>query len=243
MHIILTGATGVAGLAIYRAALADSTVQKVTLLTRRPMPSWAKLPSNAEEKTETVIHQDFQSYPPDLARRLAAHDGLVWALGKSAVGLSEEEYTEITYGYTMACARALKDAGAGSKDHPFRFVYISGELADPTGKARQMWARVKGRVERELPQLFQGTNIKAHIVRPGYFFPSKKHPEDRLNQRSALMRALDVIQTPLYSTFVPSVYTPIEDLARFTVELAKGRWPDQELSRNTDMRRLVKQLS
>ena len=109
------------------------------------MPSWAKLPPNADEKTEVILHSDFKTYPPDLARRLAEHDGVVWALGKSSHGMSEEAYTELTYEYTMAAARAIKEAGAGSPERPFRFVYISGELADPTGKSMQMWARVKVR--------------------------------------------------------------------------------------------------
>ncbi|CDO71173.1 hypothetical protein BN946_scf184845.g43 [Trametes cinnabarina] len=242
MRIIITGATGAAGLSIYRAALRDPAIQKVTLLTRRPIPSWAKLPENAEEKTETMVHMDFKLYPPDLARRLAEHDGLIWALGRSAAGMSEEAYTEMTYTYTMAAARVLKDAGAGSKERPFRIEYISGEHADPTGKSLQMWARVKGRVERELPELFQGTNIKAHIYRPGYFFPSKKYPEDRLNQRGLLMRALDTALAPIYSRLVPSLYSPIEELGRFAVEVVKGRWPGQELFMNADMRRLVKEL-
>ena len=167
-RVIITGATGVgasqipiplssestllylfvspAGLAIYRAALNDPAISKVTLLTRRAMPSWAKLPPNADEKTEVILHSDFKTYPPDLARRLAEHDGVVWALGKSSHGMSEEAYTELTYEYTMAAARAIKEAGAGSPERPFRFVYISGELADPTGKSMQMWARVKVRV-------------------------------------------------------------------------------------------------
>ena len=132
-----------AGLAIYRAALTDPAVQQVTLLTRRAVPAWAQLPPNATEKTETIIHTDFKTYPPDLARRLAEHDALIWALGRSAVGMSEEDYTELTYEYTLSAARALKEAGAGTAEKPFRFVFISGEGADPTGKSGQMWARVK----------------------------------------------------------------------------------------------------
>ena len=133
----------VAGLAVYRAALADPAVQQVTLLTRRPVPSWAVLPPNAQNKTETIIHKDFTTYSPDLAHRLAGHDGLVWALGKSSLGMTEEEYTELPYGYTMAAARALKDAGAGSTETPFHFVFVSGNRADPTEQSSQMWARVK----------------------------------------------------------------------------------------------------
>ncbi|KAI0711500.1 hypothetical protein C8Q76DRAFT_797787 [Earliella scabrosa] len=242
MRIILTGVTGVAGLAIYRAALNDPAVQHVTLLTRRAVPEWAKLPPNAADKTETILHSDFKTYPPDLARRLAEHDALIWALGKSAVGMSEADYTELTYEYTLAAARALKDAGAGSADKTFRFLFISGELADPTGKSSQMWARVKGRVERELPELFKGTNISAHVYRPGYFFPSKEYPDDRLNQRGATMRVLDNIMTPLYKTLTPSLYSPIDELGRFAVEVAKGRWPHQELFRNADMRKLMRDV-
>lgn len=172
MRIVLTGVTGVgafplcwffgsrhigidsdlthlyvaAGLATYRAALNDPDVEHITLLTRRAVPSWAKLPPNAAEKTEVVLHSDFKTYPPDLAARLASHDAFIWALGKSSAGMSEEEYTELTLGYTLAAARALKDAGAGSAEKPFRFVYISGELADPTGESRKMGARVKVRL-------------------------------------------------------------------------------------------------
>ncbi|KAI0707543.1 hypothetical protein C8T65DRAFT_808914 [Cerioporus squamosus] len=243
MRIVLTGVTGVAGLAIYRAALTDPAVQQVTLLTRREVPSWAKLPPNANERTEVILHTDFKTYPPDLARRLAGHDALIWALGKSAVGMSEEAYTELTYDFTLSAARALKEAGAGSPEKPFRFVFISGEGADPTGKSGQMWAKVKGRVERELPELFEGTNMTAHIYRPGYFFPSKKYPEDRLNQRGTLMRVADVAMGPLLKTLTPSLYSPIEDLGRFAVEVAKGRWPQQTLFKNADMRELMKSVS
>ncbi|KAI0824869.1 hypothetical protein BC628DRAFT_1321275 [Trametes gibbosa] len=242
MRLIITGVTGVAGLAAYRAAAVDSAVDAITLLTRRPVPAWAKLPPQAAEKTTTVLHQDFKSYSTDLAQQLAEHDGLVWALGKSSVGMSEEQYNELTYEYTMAAARALKDAGAGTSERPFRFVYISGEHADPTGQSRQAWARIKGRVERELPELFQGTNLKVHVYRPAYFFPSKDYPEDRKNQRSLPLRTLDTIFGPVLSMVAPAINTPVEDLGRFVVELAKGRWPDQVLFRNTDMQNLVKEL-
>ena len=100
----------------------------------------------------------------------------------------------------------------------------------------------QGRVERELPQLFEGTNIKAHVFRPAYFFPSYEYPQDRLNQRSAVERIADKIQAPVFSTLLSSYYTPINDLARFAIELAKGRWPNQVMYRNAEMRKLVKEL-
>ena len=48
---------------------------------------------------------------------------------------------------------------------------------------------------------------------------------------------------PLYTTLTPSLYTPIEDFGPFTMEILKGRWSQQELFRNADMRALMKQLS
>ena len=54
----------------------------------------------------------------------------------------------MTHDYVLNAARALKEAGAGEgrgEGEPFRFVYVSGEGADTTGKSSQMWARVKVR--------------------------------------------------------------------------------------------------
>lgn len=103
------------------------------------------LPQNADEKTQVILHEDFKTYPPELAKGLAEHDALIWALGKSSLGMSEAQYTEITYTYTMNAATALKDAGAGTPERPFRFIFLSGSLADPKGESRQMWANVKVR--------------------------------------------------------------------------------------------------
>ncbi|KAL7283978.1 hypothetical protein ACG7TL_001250 [Trametes sanguinea] len=221
MRVIITGATGVAGLAIYRAALVDPAIQKVTLLTHQPIPSLAQLPDDAQEKTETIIHHDFKFYPPELAPRFAAMTASygLWARARSA------------------CAQALNDAGAGAPERPFRFEYLS---ADP--KSSQMWARVKARVEKDLPELFVGTTMKAHIFRPGYFFPSKKYSEERKNHRSAASRAFDMAVTPIYSKFVPSLYAPLKELEPFALEVAKGRWPDRGILTNADMRELVNEL-
>ncbi|KAH9943559.1 hypothetical protein B0H21DRAFT_748951, partial [Amylocystis lapponica] len=170
MRLLLTGATGVAGLAIYRAALADPDVSKITVLSRRPIPDWAKLPANAAEKTEVILHTDFLSYPPELARRLAAHDACIWALGKSVFGFTEAEYTVFTHDYPLAALRALQSSGAGAgrpAEGPFRFLYLSGRSADPTATSSIMWARVKGRTETDLVAFCGAAEgMKAHIYRP-----------------------------------------------------------------------------
>ena len=155
------------GLNIYRAALNDPAITSVTLLLRREMPSWAILPSNATEKTTTIIHNDFATYPPDIATRLAQHDACIWALGMSSNGVKEEDYTRITHDYPMAMVKTLRDAGVGKErpvDKPFRFVYFSGELADPEEKSGQMWARVK--VSTNVSRMY-GTVLSACLTSLG----------------------------------------------------------------------------
>ncbi|KAI0070986.1 hypothetical protein K474DRAFT_1687236 [Panus rudis PR-1116 ss-1] len=241
MKLIITGATGTAGLNVYRAALADPAISKVTLLQRRPMPEWAVLPPNAASKTETIIHSDFLSYPPDITSRLAQHDACVWAMGKSAVGMSEADYTKLTYEYPMAFVKAITDAGVnkGRKEgEEFRFVYFSGEHADPTQKSRQMWAKVKGRTETDLISFAQNTpGFAAHIMRPAYFHSSFKYPADGPNQRGKLTY-LDRVMGPTFSFLSPSLYIPVETLGKVAVEIAKGRWKDTILFRNKMLREL-----
>ena len=50
------------------------------------------------------------------------------------------------YDYPIAMLQALRDSKVGANrppDRPFRFLYWSGQSADPTEKSMQMWARVK----------------------------------------------------------------------------------------------------
>ena len=140
-----------AGIQIFRTAIQDESVTKITVLTRRPLPEWMNLPQT--DKTEIIILDDFLVYPGDLPPRLAQHDACIWALGKSSAGLTEEEYTKITYDFPMAAIIALEKGGVGevttmedgsAKERPpFRFVFISGEGADQTEKSRMKFARVK----------------------------------------------------------------------------------------------------
>ncbi|KAH8101912.1 hypothetical protein BXZ70DRAFT_1007148 [Cristinia sonorae] len=247
MRLLVAGATGAGGLNVYRAALADPTVTSITLLLRRELPSWAVLPADAEAKTTTIIHSDFSSYPSDVASRLAQNDACVWAVGMSASGgVKEADYTRVTYEYPMAIVKALKDAGAGegrSQDKPFRFVYFSGELADPTEKSGQMWARVKGRTEKHLSEFSdENPGIQVHSIRPSFFAPSREFPEDKKHQRGAGKNIVDSIMGPLLRVGLPSYYTSLPELTTATLAIALGKYPNQYLFRNTDLKKIAKEL-
>lgn len=241
MQLVLTGVTGAAGIQIFRQAVLDTAITKITVLSRRALPSWMDIPEN--DKTEVVVVKDFLDYSSDLSARLAAHDACVWALGKSSVGLSDEEYTRLTYDYTMHFVNSLQEAGRKDRaGEPFRFVFVSGEGADPSGKSNIKFARIKGMTEKALFDLPPSSNIKASVMRPAYFFPSKDHPSERENIRSPTARAMDCLLTPIMKTVLPSMYTPVEDLGLFAVEAAKGRWSDENLFPNSKMREYLKVL-
>ena len=73
------------------------------------------------------------------------HDACIWALGTSAVGMSEDKYTELTVGYLDAFLDVLKAKGAGATASPFRVVFVSGDGADSTETSRMLFKRVKVR--------------------------------------------------------------------------------------------------
>ncbi|GJE86452.1 hypothetical protein PsYK624_025320 [Phanerochaete sordida] len=246
MKLLITGATGAAGLNIYRAAVQDPSISAVTLLMRREMPSWAVLPANAAEKTTTIVHADFAQYPPELAARLAEHDACIWAQGKSSRGMNEADYTRLTYDYPMAALRALRDAGVGAgraPDRPFRFVYVSGMSSDPTEQSAQMWARVKGRAEKDIAAFCTPeSGMKAHVIRPAYFRPPREYPADWAHQRTRGEDMVDRVLGPVFTCLIPSFVTPIPVLARVPLEIAKGRWPDVGLFPNKMMLELGKEI-
>jgi hypothetical protein len=142
-----------AGLGILRSLLTDNAVSQVTYLGRRPLPPWVVLPggtstdgaSPTHPKLVTIEHKDFLTYPPAIQETIAQHDACIWALGISAVGMSEAKYTEITVGYFNSFLDVLKEKAAGTKESPFRVVFVSGKGADSTEKSRTLFARVKVR--------------------------------------------------------------------------------------------------
>jgi hypothetical protein len=129
---------------MFRDAVLDQGVSSITVLSRRALPGWVteNLPQN--NKTSTIIIDDFLKYSSDLPPMLASHDACIWALGCSSVGMNEKDYTKITFDYTEAFISALQSGDLGKsradKD-PFRMVWISGASVDENSPT--MFRRVK----------------------------------------------------------------------------------------------------
>ena len=83
--------------------------------------------------------------------------------GISSVGMTEEEYTKITYDTTLHFAKSVL------KQNPeMVFTFVSGTHTDSSENGKIMWARVKGKTENDLIKLnFRGV----YNFRPGFMKP------------------------------------------------------------------------
>jgi hypothetical protein len=109
-----------------------------------------------------MVHGDLSDIS-SLSDQLRGYDACFFCLGVSSVGMSETDYTRLTYDLTIGFAGTL---AAVCPD--LTFCYVSGAYTDSTEKGRSMWARVKGRTENELMRLFPN----AFLFRPGYMQPT-----------------------------------------------------------------------
>ena len=142
MKVILFGATGMVGQGVLRECLLDPEVTAVTAVLRTPAPL-------EHAKLRVIVHTDFS----DFSGVELDGDACFWCLGVTSSGMTEADYSRITYDYTMAAAKVLARP-------TLTFVFVSGTGAD--GKA--MWARVKRKTEQALFAL----PFKAvYVFRPG----------------------------------------------------------------------------
>jgi uncharacterized protein YbjT (DUF2867 family) len=155
MRILLTGATGMVGQGTLRECLLSSEVTEVLAIGRTPA-------GQQHPKLRQLTLPDIGNLS-GYEDQLTGFDACLFCAGISSVGLSEAEYTRITYDLTLSFARTLV-----SLNPQMTFIFISGMGSDSTEKGRTMWARVKGRTENELQRLgFKSV----YVFRPGFIQP------------------------------------------------------------------------
>ncbi|KAK6502639.1 hypothetical protein TWF506_003219 [Arthrobotrys conoides] len=212
-HIILTGATGLAGSAILQQVLSSPSISKVSILSRRPVAA-----ADGNPKANVIIHKDFTSYPPELLNQLSGASACIWAQGISSVGMKEDEYTTITKTYPLAAAEAFKELPVKEK---FKFVYISGRGADQNGKASQMFGRVKGDAEKQLLGIASGKpTFSVYNLRPAAIDPGKTWIAER--KQSLFEKTFFAAAAPLLRPFMASIFITTEKLAEVSIALALG---------------------
>ena len=207
MKLILTGATGFAGGEVLKQALNDPSIERVAVLTRRPT-------GIVHPKVAEVLVRDFLDYS---ATPLAGADACIWCLGVSQSQVGKEEYVKITHDYAVAAAAAMIAANP-----KLRFCFVSGHSADPSEKASQLFARIKGRTERTLSERHP-QNV--FVLRPGYIKASKRSGPRKDFARFATPIAV------VMGLFIKDFSVDCDQLARCLIGVAK-RGSDRRLLDN-----------
>lgn len=220
MRIILFGATGMVGQGVLRECLGAPDVEQVLVVGRSPT-------GVQHPRLKERIHQDFTQFA-SIRAELSGYDACFFCLGVSSAGMSEADYTRVTYDYTLAAARVLAEQNPG-----MTFIYVSGTGTDSSEQGRSMWARVKGRTENALLQLpFKG----AYMFRPGFI-----QPLDGIVSKTRLYRVIYSVAAPLYpllSRLGPGVMTNTGKVGRAMLQVARTGAPRRVLE-NRDINALA----
>jgi uncharacterized protein YbjT (DUF2867 family) len=214
MKVILFGATGMVGQGVLRECLRDDNVDGVLAVGRSGT-------GRTHPKLRELIRKDlFELGGVD--EELQGYDACFFCLGVSAAGMSEADYTRMTYDLTLGWAKVLARINPA-----MTFVYVSG--AGTGGKA--MWAQVKGRTEAALLALFANAYMfRLAALRPMHGEVSKTRWTRILNQ---VFRPL----WPLVRAIAPGTMITTEELGRAMIRVALQGAPGKMLE-NRDLRAL-----
>jgi uncharacterized protein YbjT (DUF2867 family) len=202
MRILLFGATGMIGQGVLRESLLDPRATSVLSIVRTAS-------GQAQPKLRELVHVDFQDFSA-IQAEFAAIDACLFCLGVTSAGMQEADYRRVTYGITLAAARACLAANPA-----MTFIYVSGAGTDSSERGRSMWARVKGQTENALLQMgFRA----AYMFRPGFI-----QPLHGIQSRTRLYRILYKLLaplTPLLRAIFPHAITTTDQLARAMLHVA-----------------------
>lgn len=85
MHILLFGATGLVGAASLDMLINDSDVDKVTIISRKPVKQ-----AEGHAKIEVLIQPDMSVFSEETLAKIKGAHGCIWALGPPYMGNSKE---------------------------------------------------------------------------------------------------------------------------------------------------------
>jgi uncharacterized protein YbjT (DUF2867 family) len=156
INVIITGATGLVGEGVLFECLAHPAVKQVLIVTRKPY-------NLTHPKLKICIVSDFFRLD-EVSDQLTGYDACFYCAGISSRGMSEADYSHITYDTALHFANTL------AKLTPkMVFSHVSGSHTDGSENGKIMWARVKGKTENALMKLpFK----KVYNFRPGFMKPT-----------------------------------------------------------------------
>jgi uncharacterized protein YbjT (DUF2867 family) len=204
MKVLILGATGMVGQGVLRECLDADDVDQVICLGRTAI-------GLQHAKLKELIHGnllELSAIEPDLQYI----DACFFCLGVSSSGMTEQDYSRITYDMTLSVAETL------ARLNPvMTFVYVSGAGTDSTEQGRTMWARVKGKTENALLRL----PFKARMFRPGLI-----EPLDGITSKTSSYRVFYKLAKPflvITRALLPNMILTTQDIGQAMLNVARGR--------------------
>jgi uncharacterized protein YbjT (DUF2867 family) len=211
MKVILFGATGMVGQGVLRECLRDDDIEAVLAIGRQPT-------GRTHPKLRELILKDLFDFGAAGAD-LRGYDACFFCLGVSSAGMSEADYTRLTYDLTLGWAQALAVLNPA-----MTFVYVSG--AGTGGRA--MWAQVKWRTEEALLALFPNAYMfRLAVLRP-------MHGEVSKTRWTRIGYAVFGPLLPLVRAIAPRAVISTEELGRAMIRVAREGAPKRVLE-NRDL--------
>ena len=176
-EVLITGSTGMVGRSVLMECMESDKVDKITILNRGPI-------GFEHPKIKEILLNDFsqiETIRPDLDN----FDACFHCMGVSALGMSKENYTHITYTLTKKLTDLMFELNPDMV-----FNYVSGIGTDSSEKGSSMWARVKGKTENYILNKGFGD---AYMIRLGAILPEKG-----IKSKTGWYNALYVILRPLF---------------------------------------------
>jgi len=199
------------GQGVLRECLLDPEVEQVLSVVRSAS-------GQTDAKLREIVHGDFMDFS-GIATELRGYDACFFCLGVSSAGMTEAEYTRVTYAITTAAATTLVRVNPGMV-----FEYVSGLGTDSTEKGRSMWARVKGKTENALLAM---PYKAAYMFRPGVIVPLHG-----IKSKTRVYQIFYAVTTPLLPALralFPNQVTTTERLGRAMIAVAKKGYPTKVL--------------
>ena len=211
MNVILFGATGMVGQGVLRECLRDDSVEGVLAVGRNSTA--LKHPKLCEVVLKDMFDTDA------VGTDLEGYDACFFCLGVSSAGMSEADYTRLTFDLTLGWAKAL------ARVNPrMTFVYVSGA---GTG-TKAMWAQVKKRTEDALLSLFPN----AYMFRLAMLRPMRGEVSKTRWTRVAYVLFRPLL--PLVGAVAPGLVISTEELGRAMLRVTREGAPKHVLE-NRDM--------
>ncbi|WP_372745904.1 NAD-dependent epimerase/dehydratase family protein [Lutibacter sp.] len=157
MKVIITGATGMVGKGVLLECLQNNTISEILVINRASLH--IKHP-----KLKEIIHTNFLDFSP-IKEQLKGFNACFHCMGVSSMGISDENYYNLTYTATKNLAEILLE-----NNPEMVFIYVSGQGTDSSEQGKINWANVKGKTENMLFKIgFKDT----YAFRPGAIIPGK----------------------------------------------------------------------